>query len=555
MSSTFYRVLAVDFDGTLSEGGAAPASDVLDARSAARASGLRIVLVTGRILGKLEEVWPTVHESVDCVIAENGAVLLAGAWHHLLADPVDRRLDDALAARAVPFVRGEVLLAAKAADEPSIVASIRSLELGCQTVANRTALMVLPAGVSKGTGLFHALGHLGLSFHNTIAVGDAENDLLLYDRSELAVAVRNAVQPPSERADIVLADPDGSGVAAFVPGDVLHGRRKVHSKRWTLRLCDTAEGRSVVLPASQTNVLIAGSTGSGKSYVAGLLTRVEAHGERSGLPHRVVLGEADPTVGRATASLAVLEPGQSGNCLVTWRPEHFAAEAIAAFDAVVVLGTEETSEVVVNLAAAIDEVPRDEVARLLRSEIGYGVLTRRDLPCRAPPFRVGSRSTTHLRPRKSTPVIRSSSIAAPISEAAWPSEPAEWPGAWQISRTCSAVVTVRCSATTFPVTTSRDGSATCSTTGSSPHASRRSRRRSRSTASPPRSTRRASISSASCMRSSRHEPPCIVSLRSDSPWPNLATGARSRPGQSGQDGRDGLQEPQRRRRRARQGCS
>ncbi len=602
MSSTFYRVLAVDFDGTLSEGGAAPASDVLDAPSVARASGLRIVLVIGRILGKLEEVWPTVHESVDCVIAENGAVLLAGAWHHLLADPVDRRLDDALAARAVPFVRGEVLLAAKVADEPSIVASIRSLELGCQTVANRTALMVLPAGVSKGTGLFHALGHLGLSFHNTIAVGDAENDLPLYDRSELAVAVRNAVQPPSERADIVLADPDGSGVAAFVPGDVLHGRRKVHSKRWTLRLCDTAEGRSVVLPASQTNVLIAGSTGSGKSYVAGLLTdqpvdasypvlvvdpegdhvalshelegvllvgggerlpapdevlrllrhryaswvvdlsspslesnrtyqtalltRVEAHGERTGLPHRVVLGEADPTVGRATASLAVLEPGQSGNCLVTWRPEHFAAEAIAAFDAVVVLGSEETSEVVVNLAAAIDEVPRDEVARLLRSEIGYGVLTRRDLPCRAPPFRVGSRSTTHLRPRKSTPVIRSSSIAAPISEAAWPSEPAEWPGAWQISRTCSAVVTVRCSATTFPVTTSRDGSATCSTTGSSPHASRRSRRRSRSTASPPRSTRRASISSASCMRSSRHEPPCIVSLRSDSPWPNLATGAR-----------------------------
>ena len=526
MSSTFYRVFAVDFDGALSEGGAAPASDVLDARSAARASGLRIVLVTGRILGKLEEVWPTVHESVDCVIAENGAVLLAGAWHHLLADPGDRRLDDVLAARAVPFVRGEVLLAAKVADEPSIVARIRSLELNCQTVANRTELMVLPAGASKGTDLFHALGHLGLSFDNTIAVGDAENDLLLYDRSELAVAVRNAVQPPRERADIVLADPDGSGVAAFVPGDVLHGRRKVHSKRCTLRIGDTAEGRSAVLTASQTNVLIAGSTGSGKSYVAGLLTRVEAHGERTGLPHRVVLGEADPTVGRATASLAVLEPGQSGNCLVTWRPEHFAAEAIAAFDAVVVLGSEETSEVVVNLAAAIGEVPRDEVARLLRSEIGYGVLTRRDLPCRAPPFRVGSRSTTHLRPRKSTPVIRSSSIAAPISEAAWPSEPAEWPGAWQISRTCSAVVTVRCSATTFPVTTSRDGSATCSTTGSSPHASRRSRRRSRSTASPPRSTRRASISSASCKRSSRHEPPCMVSLRSDSPWPNLATGAR-----------------------------
>lgn len=287
MSSTFYRVLAVDFDGTLSEGGAAPASDVLDAPSVARASGLRIVLVIGRILGKLEEVRPTVHESVDCVIAENG----------------------------------EVLLAVKAADEPSIVASIRSLELGCQAVANRTELMVLPAGVPKGTVLFHTLGHLGLSFHNTIAVGDAENDLLLYDRSELAVAVRNAVQPPRERADIVLADPDGSGVGAFVPGDVLHGRRKVHSKRCTLRIGDTAEGRSAVLTASQTNVLIAGSTGSGKSYVAGLLTRVEAHRERTGLPHRVVLDEADPTVERAATSLEVLEPTERE------LPRHLATRA------------------------------------------------------------------------------------------------------------------------------------------------------------------------------------------------------------------------------------
>lgn len=473
MRSTFYRVLAVDFDGTLSEGGAAPAPEVLDALSAARVSGLRVVLVTGRILGQLEDVWPTVHESVDCVIAENGAVLVAGEWHHLLADPVDRRLDDALAARGVPFVRGEVLLAAKVAHEPSIVACIRVLELGCQTVANRTELMVLPAGVSKGTGLYHALGHLGLSFHNTIAVGDAENDLPLYDRSELAVAVRNAVEPLKERADIVLADPDGSGVATFFSGDVVRGRRKVHSKRWTLRLGVSAEGRPVVLPASQTNVLITGSTGSGKSYVAGLLTeqlvdasysvlvidpegdhvglshelegvllvggrerlpapdevlrllrhryasvvvdlstlspersrtyqtalltRVEAHRERTGLPHWVVIDEADRTVGRVTAPLRVLEPGQSGYCLVTWRPEDLSAEAIATLDAVVALSSEETSEVVVNLAAAIGEAPRDEVARLLRSDVGYGVLTRRDLPCRAQLFEVGGRSTAHLR--------------------------------------------------------------------------------------------------------------------------------------------------------------
>ena len=272
MASSFYRALAVDFDGTLTEGGVAPAPEVLDALAAARARGLRVLLVTGRILDQLEQTWPAVHESVDCVVAENGAVLRAGHWHRLLADPVDQHLDAALSAANVPFRRGEVLLAAKVVDEPTILTAIRVLELGCQTVANRSELMVVPAGVSKGTGLYHALGHLGLSFHNTIAVGDAENDLPLYERAELAVAVSNAVEPLRELADVVLAEPDGSGVAAFIAGDVVFGKRRVHSKRWTLRLGDTPEGKPVVLPASQTNVLIAGGTGSGKSYMAGLLT-------------------------------------------------------------------------------------------------------------------------------------------------------------------------------------------------------------------------------------------------------------------------------------------
>ncbi|MDA8312036.1 MAG: DUF853 family protein [Actinomycetota bacterium] len=471
MASSFYRALAVDFDGTLTEGGVAPAPEVLDALAAARARGLRVLLVTGRILDQLEQTWPAVHESVDCVVAENGAVLRAGHWHRLLADPVDQHLDAALSAANVPFRRGEVLLAAKVVDEPTILTAIRVLELGCQTVANRSELMVVPAGVSKGTGLYHALGHLGLSFHNTIAVGDAENDLPLYERAELAVAVSNAVEPLRELADVVLAEPDGSGVAAFIAGDVVFGKRRVHSKRWTLRLGDTPEGKPVVLPASQTNVLIAGGTGSGKSYMAGLLTeqlveagysvlvidpegdhvglaglagvllvgggerlprpdevlrllhhryasvvvdlstlapegtsayeralltRVEAHRRRTGLPHWVVIDEADQTVGK-TMSLPVIEPGQTGYCLATWRPEDLAPDAIAAIDAVIALDSEETSEVVVSLAAVVGEVPRSEVARLVCSGTGSAVLTRRDLPQRAQLFKVANRSTNHFR--------------------------------------------------------------------------------------------------------------------------------------------------------------
>ena len=58
---------------------------------------------------------------------------------------------------------------------------------------NKDAVMVLPAGVNKATGLDYALRKLGLSFHETVGIGDAENDHAFLQRCECAVAVSNAV--------------------------------------------------------------------------------------------------------------------------------------------------------------------------------------------------------------------------------------------------------------------------------------------------------------------------------------------------------------------------
>ncbi len=45
--------------------------------------------------------------------------------------------------------------------------------LGRQLVRNRAALMVLPSGVTKGTGLIEVLGELGPSHHRALAVAVA----------------------------------------------------------------------------------------------------------------------------------------------------------------------------------------------------------------------------------------------------------------------------------------------------------------------------------------------------------------------------------------------
>lgn len=265
-----FRAVAVDFDGTLAEG-SRPAGEVLDAVAAARADGRAVVLVTGRIMSELRHGFPDVLDWFDLVVAENGAVVLGPQGERLLADPVDPALEDALVRRGVPVRCGEVLLACDAAHDVEVLEEIRRLGLDHQLVHNRAALMVLPAGVTKGAGLVEALGDLGISRHNTVAVGDAENDHGMLATCEVGVAVGNAVASLKHHADVVLEEHDGRGVRALLQGPLVRGAAAVHPRRWQVELGTFADGTPARIAASTVNVLVCGGSGSGKSYVGGLL--------------------------------------------------------------------------------------------------------------------------------------------------------------------------------------------------------------------------------------------------------------------------------------------
>jgi hypothetical protein len=266
----YFRAIAVDYDGTLSET-EQPSEDVLTAVAEVRASGRKVVLVTGRILAELRELFPAVDEWFDAIVAENGAVLSIEGATRVLAPPVEFELDEALVERGVPFRRGQVLLAARAAHETEIQSEIRRLGLENQLTRNRGELMVLPPGISKGFGVVQALGDLGVSNHSTIAIGDGENDHSLLGMCELGVAVANAVEGLRRHADLVLEKSAGAGVAELLRGAQLVEAESIASRRWRLDLGRSPEGARVSLPASRINVLVAGRSKSGKSFFMGML--------------------------------------------------------------------------------------------------------------------------------------------------------------------------------------------------------------------------------------------------------------------------------------------
>jgi hydroxymethylpyrimidine pyrophosphatase-like HAD family hydrolase len=269
--SPYFKAVAIDFDGTLAEG-SPPTSSVLAAVRSARELGLRLLLVTGRTLTDLCQVFPDVNEHFDLTVAENGAILQAAEGHRRLARPIDPELAKALQRRGISVQSGEVILACDAVHDAAVFEEIRRLDLDCQLIRNRGALMVVPAGVTKASGLAAGLRELGLSAHSAIAIGDAENDLAMLESCELGVAVANSVPVVTQRADVLLDSDDGHGVTAFLEGPIVHGEQFIHPERWRMRLGTFVDGEPATLPSSQINILVTGASQSGKSYLAGLIT-------------------------------------------------------------------------------------------------------------------------------------------------------------------------------------------------------------------------------------------------------------------------------------------
>jgi len=273
-----YVALATDFDGTLAHDGCVDPATI-EALKRLTASGRRLVLVTGRELDDLRGVFDATG-LFDLLVVENGAVLhrpSTGETRVLGAAP-PRSFVAELERRSVsPLSVGESIVATWHPNEQVVLEVIRELGLELQVIFNKGAVMVLPAGVNKATGLADALRELGLSPHNAVAIGDAENDHALLELAECSAAVANAVPMLKAKADLVTRGDHGAGVVELIDRLIDDDLRDVTIRRndRLLLLGTRADGSHVQVATAGLNMLISGTSGSGKSTLAtGLLERL-----------------------------------------------------------------------------------------------------------------------------------------------------------------------------------------------------------------------------------------------------------------------------------------
>jgi HAD superfamily hydrolase (TIGR01484 family) len=338
-----YLALACDYDGTIAHDGRV-AETTVEAFVRLRNSGRKLILVTGRELDDLMSVCPHV-ELFDRIVAENGALLYTPTTREekLLGErPPDDFIND-LARRGVTSVSvGRVIVATWEPHETAVLEAIRDFGLELQVIFNKGAVMVLPGGITKATGLAVALAELGLSSHNTIGVGDAENDHAFLNLCECAVAVANALPILKEKADLVTAGDHGRGVEELIDQLLATDLKEIEPRlsRYDIALGHDAAGNELRIHPYNTNLMLAGSSQGGKTTLAtGLIERIigkqyqvciiDPEGDYSELDEIVVVGDANspPNAGEVIDLLATPEQNVAINLLgirMENRPAFFA---------------------------------------------------------------------------------------------------------------------------------------------------------------------------------------------------------------------------------------
>ena len=269
-----YRLVVADVDGTLLDARHQLPARVAVAVRASLQSGLAVALATGKML---QSVRPLIEEMAlrGPQITLNGAALVLAETGEPLDYTPLRPEDRRLAIETVRAVAPDVLITHFTLDDilldqpdhpllpvllsygektitstPSLLAddlppAAKILLVGTHPQLNALRRVVTPIlaarvivtttaadfleffhlGAGKGHGLDALLAALHIPHEAVIAIGDGENDLPLFARAGLAVAMGNASAAVRAAADLVIGANDHAGVADFLD-DLLRAREE-----------------------------------------------------------------------------------------------------------------------------------------------------------------------------------------------------------------------------------------------------------------------------------------------------------------------------------------
>ncbi|HEV8405722.1 MAG TPA: phosphoglycolate phosphatase [Nitrososphaera sp.] len=218
------KVFAVDIDGTLTEnGGGAIHLPALAKLRYLEKLGYNVIYVTGR--SSVEAYVLSVFGGTTRIaVGENGgAITIAPQEHKLLANKekcmqgyeiLKKSIDGVQAKPVFPRMTEVVLLRTFDLKEGQKILEEHSLPLYLSD--SKYAFHINEKGVDKAKGLVEALKMLKADPEDTVAIGDSETDVPMYDICGCSIALGHAEEGVKKKAEHVVAGREGAGLVEAV---------------------------------------------------------------------------------------------------------------------------------------------------------------------------------------------------------------------------------------------------------------------------------------------------------------------------------------------------
>ena len=153
------------------------------------------------------------------------------------------------------------------------ISLIREMQLPLAITFNRGRMMLLLPSISKSSGRHQLLDTLGVSVHNAIAIGDAENDHELLTTCEYSVAVSWGSPRLKKSADFVIQGEGPEAVGDYIERISTDIQLPIELTSHRKVVLEALKGRAPYeLLIRGRNVLVAGDSKSGKSWPSGTVS-------------------------------------------------------------------------------------------------------------------------------------------------------------------------------------------------------------------------------------------------------------------------------------------